>query len=129
MATYPVVFSATPVLVGGLRGSVAFVASHMLNDFERVLGVACGALLYLTRSHETTTWRKAIYFVVSLVGGNVLARRIVLNWPQVEPWLAGFIASAALVTFTIIALDWSERHVEPTLDRLYAWIVRRLLKG
>ena len=129
MATYPVACLAAPVLIGSLKGGVAFVASHMLNDFERVLGVACGALLYLTRSHETTTWRKAIYFVVSLVGGNVLARRIVLNWPQVELWLAGFVASAALVTFTIIALDWSERHVEPTLDRLYAWIVRRLLKG
>ena len=129
MAICPVASLAAPVLIEGLKGGIAFVASHMLSDFERVLGVACGALLYLTRSHEATTWRKAIYFVVSLLGGNFLARRIVLNWPQVEPWLAGFVASAALVTFTILALDWSERHVEPTLDRLYAWFIERLPKG
>ena len=129
MATYPVAFLSAPVLLESLKGSVVFVVSHMISDFEIVLGVACGALLYLTRSHETTMWRKAIYFVVSLVGGNFLGQRIVLNWPQVEPWLAGFVASAALVTFTILALDWSERHVEPTLDRLYAWFVKRLFKG
>jgi hypothetical protein len=120
-------FFGPPLFGVGMRG-VSFVVSHLISDFDRVLGVACGALFHLTRSHETTTSRKAIYFVVSLVGGNFLARRIVLDWPQWDPWLAGFVTSAALVTVAVLVLDWSERHIEPTLDRLYGWLVKRLFR-
>ncbi|MBN3856249.1 hypothetical protein G3N59_23005 [Paraburkholderia sp. Ac-20340] len=100
--------------------------SYANADCARILGVVCGALVYLTRSRSHSKWRTAIYFCISLVGGSFLAQRAITDWPQIEPWLAGFIASALLVDLTIPTLDWCERRVVPTLNRLYRWLIARL---
>ncbi|TKC89384.1 hypothetical protein FAZ69_10590 [Trinickia terrae] len=113
----------------GPAHDITFITLHMPADVAIALGVACGALVYLTRSHEPTRWRKCVYFVVSLVGGYFLAKWIVSRYPHVDSWFAGFAASAALVSFAVLALDWGERHVGPALDLLYAWLVDKLPKG
>jgi hypothetical protein len=104
---------------------VTFLSMHMPSDVAIALGVACGALVYLARTQEPGHWRKGAYFVVSLIGGYFLAKWAVLNYPHVEPWLAGFAASATLVTLAILVLDWGQRRVEPTLDRLYNWLINK----
>ncbi|MDR5833173.1 hypothetical protein [Caballeronia sp. LZ034LL] len=105
---------------------LASLASDMHADPAHALGVVCGALIHLTRSREHSSWRAAIFFVISLVGGYYLSCRALLDWPHVEPWFAGFVCSAMLVSVAMLSFDWTERRIVPTLDRLYRWLVRRI---
>jgi hypothetical protein len=128
MLSDPIARVAMPALGVDMGRGIALMVSYMICDFARMLGVTCGALIYLTRSREHSTWRRVIYFVVSLVGGNFLSQDVLFGWPQIGPWLAGFVSSAMLVTVAMLVLDWSEQHVVPTLDRLYSWIIKRLFR-
>jgi hypothetical protein len=94
----------------------------------RTLGIVCGALIHLTRSREHSSWRAVIFFIISLVGGHYLSGRVLMDWPNVEPWFAGFVCSAMLVSVATLSFDWTERRIVPTLDRLYKWIVRRICR-
>ncbi|KVK96210.1 putative holin [Burkholderia ubonensis] len=121
-------FLSTPPLGTETDREITYSTFHLPPDVAIALGVACGALVYLTRTHEPTNWRKGIYFTVSLIGGYFVARWELYHYPRLEPWLAGFASSAALVTLAVLTLDWSERHVEPALDTLFNWLIKRLPK-
>jgi hypothetical protein len=125
---YPITHGAMSECVVDMMRCLGPFRSTVSADPARVLGVACGALIHLLRSREHSSWRAAILFVISLVGGHFLSRRALLDQPTIEPWFTGFVCSAMVVSVTMPAFDWTERHIVPTLDRLYKWLVKRVLR-
>jgi MFS superfamily sulfate permease-like transporter len=123
------VSSAGAAALAGLTSGVVITALRAQVDPGMVVGVVCGAFVYLMRSHEPSRWRKAVYFVVSLVGGYYLSLWATRRYPELSAWLVGFAVTASIVTVAVLVLDWVERNIQPTLDALLAKRIGKLPGG
>jgi Putative phage holin len=112
------VSSAGAAVAAGLTSGVVLTALRSQVDPGMVAGILCGSFVFLTRSRESSRWRKALYFCVSLIGGYHLAQWGATRWPTISTWAIGFGTSASVVTVAVLVLDWLERNVSPMLDDL-----------
>ena len=110
-----------------MLSDVKDLISHAFNawNIHGISGVVCGALVFLLHSREPSWWRKALYFVVSLIGGFALTPSLQRQWLWLPEWPAAFLSAAAIVTLATILLDWSER----TIPTLLTEFVHRLIGG
>ena len=114
-------------LTGAVDASgLASALRHISSASAQWVGATCGAMIYLTRSRESSAWRKVVHCIVSLVGGDALASWSLSIWPSLDAWFSAFIASAELMPLATLILNWVERQAEPALDRSVAWFVKRL---
>ncbi|VVD29143.1 putative holin [Paraburkholderia dioscoreae] len=123
------VASAAGATVFGLVSGVAMNGLHLPHDSGVLAGIVCGSAMYLMRAREPSRWHKAIYFSVSLVGGFYLSNWAMPRFPTLPGWLVGFVPAVSIVTIAIPALDWVERNVPSTLDRIRAWALGKLPGG
>lgn len=81
-------------------------------------GAFCGALIFVLRSKEPSTFKRALYFFVSLIGGHAMTPFLQELVPSLPVWPAAFVSSAIVVSLSIVALDWSEVAVPQILNSL-----------
>lgn len=121
--------SGLAAIAVGVVSGIAINGLHLPHDSGVLAGIVCGSATYLVRAREPSRWHKAVYFSVSLAGGYYLSSWVLEEHPHFSGWLTGFMTSASIVTVAALSLDWLERNVQPTLDRIRTWALDRRLGG
>ncbi|MBB5411922.1 hypothetical protein HDG34_005888 [Paraburkholderia sp. HC6.4b] len=116
------VLTALAIIASG----AAMTALRVLPNRGVALGVVCGSLVYLMRTHEPSRLRKCIYFAISLIGGYHITSWALNLYPNASTWAVGFMSSASVVTLAVLVLDWAERNIQPTLDQVRTWALDKL---
>ncbi|AVO51226.1 putative holin [Ectopseudomonas mendocina] len=97
------------LVAGGLLASIAGAGWFAGIDGNAATGALCGSLIFLLSRHEFAMWKRAVYFLISLVMGYLFSPGLTEFevWgfrPFVYSGPAAFGASLMVVTLSHAAL-------------------------
>jgi Putative phage holin len=110
--------TTTAVAMAASAGAATGITLGAMHpDIGLLSGVFCGALVFMLRSTESSRLKKALYFIVSLIGGYASAPAVHERFMSLPMWLAGFVAAAVVVAAVMAILDWIPAGIAKILDR------------